>query len=155
MRPHSTCDQMKWYRISICFVRLLSPALRARETAPRLSMFRTDGEASVIPSSQSRSLNHTTSCTAGVAPTYSASVDDSATIVWSLLLQLTAPPPIIHTNPDVERLVSTHPAQSESQNPCIELSVGRIPTPREYPRTLPIEEPSVLYRIMRSEVPFR
>src|SRR5882757_10528584 len=117
--------------MSMCFVRLLSPALRVSETAPRLSIFRSEGEGSMTPSLQRRSLSQRISCTAGVAPTYSASVDESATIDWSLLLQQMAPPFIIHTNPDVDRRVSTQPAQSESEKPSIGLSVGFMATPRE------------------------
>src|SRR5882757_260105 len=99
--------------------------------APTLSMFRSNGKLSVIFSSQRRSLNQRISCTAGVALTYSASVDESATIDWSLLLQQMAPPFIIHMKPDVDQCVSTHPAQSESEKPSIGLSVGFMATPRE------------------------
>src|SRR5882757_1663210 len=123
--------------MSMCLVRLLSPAPRVSATAPTLSIFRSDGELSVIFSSQRRSLSQRISCTAGVAPTYSASVDESATIDWSLLLQQMAPPFIIHTNPDVNRHVSTQPAQSESEKPSIGLSISFMATPREYPMTLP------------------
>src|SRR5258708_37052194 len=104
-------------------------------------MCKVDGNLSVIPSSQRRSLSQTTSCTAGVALTYSASIDESATTDCSLLLQQIAPPPIIHTNPDVDLLVSTHPAQSELLKPSIESSVGLIPIPRKYPKTFLIADP--------------
>ena len=67
----------------------------------------------------------------GVAPTYPASVEESATIDWRLLLQQMAPPFIIHTKLDVDRRVSTHPAQSESEKPSIGLSAGFMATPRE------------------------
>src|SRR5258706_11356323 len=123
--------------MSMCFIRLLSPTLHVSETAPRLSIFRSKGEGSMIPSSQRRSLSQRISCTTGVAPTYSASVDKSATIDWSLLLQQMAPPFIIHTNLDVDQCVSTHPAQSESEKPSIGLSTGFMAMPHEYPMTLP------------------
>jgi len=121
----------------MCLVRLLSPAPRVSETAPRLSIFRREGEESVIPSSQRRSLSQRISCTAGVALTYSASVEDSATIDWSWLLQQIAPPFIIHMNPDVDLHVSTHPAQSKSEKPSIRSPIGFMATLREYPVTFP------------------
>ena len=100
-------------------------------TAPQLSMFRSDSEQLVTPSSQRRSLSQRISCTAGVTPTYSASVEESATIDWSLLLQQIAPPFIIHTKPDVDWHVSTHPAQSESEKPSIGLSTSFMATLHE------------------------
>src|SRR5258706_11675590 len=90
----------------------------------------------MIPSLQRRSLSQRISCTAGVAPTYSASVDKSATINWSLLLQQMAPPFIIHTNPDLDWRVSTHPAQSESEKPSIGLSTRFMAMQCEYQMTL-------------------
>jgi len=94
-------------------------------------MFRGEGKGSMILNLQSRSLGYMISCMAGVAPMYSASVDESATIDWSLLLHETVPPFIIHMKPDVDHLVSTHPAQSESQKPSIRPSISFIPTPYE------------------------
>src|SRR5258706_2851511 len=148
MHLHSMCDLMKWYRMLICFVLLLSPALQVSDTAPWLSMCKVDGDLLVIPSSQRRSLSQTTSCMAGVALTYSNSVDESATTDCSLLLQQIAPPPIIHTNPDIDLLVSTHPAQSKSLKPSIELLTGCMPTPCENPYMFPITDLSVLSQIM-------
>src|SRR5258706_9391863 len=96
MHLHSTCDLMKWYRILICFILLLSPAPQVSDIAPQLSMCRVDSDLSVIPSLYRRYLSQITSCMAGVAPTYSTSIEESATTNCSLLLQQTAPP-IIHT----------------------------------------------------------
>src|SRR5258706_9018620 len=110
-------------------------------------MFKIECADPMIPSSRRRSVNHKISCTAGVAPTYSASVEERATIDWSLLLQQIAPPPIIHTKPDVDRRVSTHPAQSESEKPSMKPSIGFIATPREYPVTSPGGDASEEYRM--------
>ena len=59
------------------------------------------------------------SCTARVQAMYSASVDNSASVTWSLLLQLMAAPLIKKTYPLVDCRVSTLPAQSASVYPRI------------------------------------
>src|SRR2546430_10856245 len=54
-------------------------------------------------------------------PTYSASVDDSATTVWHLLFQDTAPPLIKNTKPYTDLLVSLSFPQSRSEEHTSEL----------------------------------
>ena len=49
---------------------------------------------------------------------YSASIDDTVTIGWSLEIQLTGPPAIRTMKPEVDRLVSLSLAQSESVYTC-------------------------------------
>ncbi len=67
------------------------------------------------PTSVSSSLSQVDSFAARVSATYSASVDESATVAYLFEHQLTGPPFSMKMKPDVDFLVAWSPAQSESE----------------------------------------
>ncbi len=78
----------------------------------------TIGASTNYPKSESSFYNQTTSHAAIVAPLYSASVLDNATIGCFLLLQLTTSFPKENMKPLVDLLSETLPAQSTFVYPC-------------------------------------
>src|SRR3954452_8718863 len=69
------------------------------------------------PSSLRKVRSQMASFVACVRAIYSASVDDSATVAWRLLLQLTTPPETRKMYPDVERRESKSLPQFASEYP--------------------------------------
>ncbi len=79
----------------------------------------TIGASINYPKSECNFCNQTTSHAAIVAPLYSTSMFDNATISYFLLLQLTTPFPKENMKPLVDFLSETLVAQSTSMYPCI------------------------------------
>jgi len=76
------------------------------------------GASTNYPKSKSSFCNQTTSHATIAAPLYFASVLNSATVGYFLLLQLTAPLPKENMKPLVNLLYETLPTQSASVYPC-------------------------------------
>src|SRR6266545_8111977 len=95
--------------MSICFTFLWSFVVFARAIAPWLSPRIIPGMLCSISTSSNHVCIHTICWEHLDIATYSASTVERATIACLLLLQVTGPPDIVKTYPDVDRLVSRHP----------------------------------------------
>jgi hypothetical protein len=71
----------------------------------------------IYPNSFMSFVIHMASLVTCVLAMYSALIVDKAIVSCHLLLQEMAPPPVMNTNPVVDRLSSRSPAQSASQYP--------------------------------------
>jgi hypothetical protein len=78
----------------------------------------TTGASTDCPKSENNFCNQTISHATIAAPLYFASVLNSATVGYFLLLQLTTPLPKENMKPLVDFLFKTLPAQSTSVYPC-------------------------------------
>ena len=96
----------------MCFVREWHFGFFANEIEPWLSLNIIVGFFWANPIFFSNERNYITSCVAWDRPIYSASVDDKATTDWHFELQETGA--ALTLNRDIDFLVTTSPAQSES-----------------------------------------
>ena len=96
--------------ILMCFILLWCSGFRRTLSADWLSTLNGDGPWTLKPSSPSSERIQMTSRPAIDADTYSASVDELAMVTCFFADQLTAPLPILIKNPEVDFLVSRHPA---------------------------------------------
>ena len=96
--------------MSMCFILLWCSGFQRTFNADWLSTDKGDGPLILNPSSPSNERIQMTSRPAIDAETYSASVDEFAIVTCFLADQLIAPFPILIRNPEVDFLVSRHPA---------------------------------------------
>ena len=114
--PHLMWSQMKWYRISICFV--LKCCTGLREILMALSLSHQRGTLSqMTPYSFKVCLIHKSCAQQLPAATYSALVDERDTQFCFLEDQLTKEQPRNWHPPEVDFLSTLSPAQSESVYP--------------------------------------
>src|ERR1700678_3620348 len=95
--------------MSMCFTLLWSLVFLISAIAPRLSPRSKLGIENLTSTSLSQLCIQTICCAHRDIATYSSSTVDRATVVCRLLLQVTSPPAIIKTYPEVDRRVSQHP----------------------------------------------
>src|SRR6201992_1003076 len=115
MTPDSTTSLSQYHLRSRCFILPWCSGFLDTEMADWLSMSKVGVEVGEYPSSPINCLIHNISLEASTAAIYSASVVDRATMVWSLLLQLTAPVPNLTKYPPVDLPLSVLPPWSESE----------------------------------------
>jgi hypothetical protein len=124
--PFCNFSLIKWQSISRCLVLSWNTGLEAMCIALWLSQYKTGGLLQVAFKSCKRYNNHCSSQTAEARDLYSASDEDLATVCYFLALHEMSDFPIKKQYPEVDLLVSTHPAQSASAYPksCISESLG-------------------------------
>ena len=106
--PWCTISRIKWYLRSICFPRLWLLGSLKLATAPLLSHYSVIGFDifGTISKLVKNFLSQTAPLVASQAATYSASMVESAIHPWLILLQTTAPPLRVNTEPEVDFLES-------------------------------------------------
>src|ERR1700679_3247694 len=95
--------------MSMCFTLPWSLVFLVSAIAPRLSPRSRLGIENLTFISLNQLCIQTICCAHRDIATYSASTVDRATVVCRLLLQVTGPPAMIKTYPEVDRRVSRHP----------------------------------------------
>jgi hypothetical protein len=115
MSPTATFSRTKWISSSICFVRLWCTGFLLMYMVDTLSQKTIVADESGQPSSPRRERSHEHSATAFATPWYSASALERETVVCRFEDHETRASPRKMQNPEVERLVSGHPARSASE----------------------------------------
>src|ERR1700679_2085796 len=108
--------------MSMCLTLPWSLVFFDKAIAPRLSHLISPGVTYSISTSPNQLCIHTICCAHLDIATYSASTVDKATVACLLLLQVTAPPAIMKTYPEVDLRVSLHPplmCLSQAEQPTI------------------------------------
>ena len=118
MMPVWSFSLTRWQSISKCLVRSWKTGLAAIWMALWLSQNNTGSLEHWMWRSLRRYRSHWSSQVAEARARYSASEDDLEIVICFFVLQEIRECPIKKHWPKMERLLSTQPAQSASENPC-------------------------------------